>query len=403
VQNEIWITGIGICSSIGLNQDETLSNLEAEKSGLTLLNHLNSRFVNEAIVGEILLSDNELADYSVFKNTPGVHRSLFLADIACREALNQAGLSSLEMNEVMILNGTTTAGMTETEKEYEAFLRNHTTPSSYRARMVDCGCINRSLTEKYGLKFHSMTFSTACSSSSNAIINGANLLRSGKVTRVLAGGVDTLSRFTINGFNSLKNMSLSPCKPFDKDRIGLNLGEGAAYLVMETASSASARGREAMAIYRGGISTNESFHITGSHPEGDGAYHAMKLALEDADLDPADIDNIHAHGTATFDNDQAEGIALKKVFGDHPTFMSTKGYTGHTLAASGALNAVISILGMQKRKYWPNLGFEVIDPAHRLMPVVRSGDMKKPHVLINSFGFGGNNTTFIISNPSGCM
>ena len=179
------------------------------------------------------------------------------------------------------------------------------------------------------------TLSTACSSATNAIITGANMLRCGLADIVVVGGAECLSLFHLNGFNALMILDHQPCRPFDRDRAGLNLGEGAAYLVMETAASAQQRGLKPKFVLSGYANTCDAFHQTASSPEGEGAYLAMTAALKTAGLKPEDIQYINAHGTGTPNNDESESKAILRVFGEHyPPVSSTKSFTGHTTSAS---------------------------------------------------------------------
>ena len=155
-----------------------------------------------------------------------------------------------------------------------------------------------------------------------------------------------------------------------------------------------------LAILRGGANANETYHVTGSDPEGSGAYQVMKRALAVAGLDAVMVDYVHAHGTATRDNDLAEGRAVRKLFGDGAIFVSTKGYTGHTLAASGALNAVISLLGLNTNNIWGNINFKDEDPEIGISPLKDTLDRPHKNIMINSFGFGGNNCSLVISRPT---
>jgi 3-oxoacyl-[acyl-carrier-protein] synthase-1 len=228
-------------------------------------------------------------------------------------------------------------------------------------------------------------------------MNGARLIRSGMLDRVIAGGTDALSLFTLNGFNTLMIYDRQPCRPFDDSRNGLNLGEGAAYLVLESEEACGLRAP--LCELRGYGSSTDSHHQTALSPEGTGPYLAMKLALERGGLTPADINYINVHGTATINNDLSEGMAMLKLFGDKmPVFSSTKSFTGHLLGASGAAEAVFSILAIRHDTAWPNLNFNTPVRELDIAPLrnaLHSSGVR--HVLSNSFGFGGNNTSLIFS------
>jgi len=249
-----------------------------------------------------------------------------------------------------------------------------------------------------GITDYVTTISTACSSGTNAIMLGARLIKSGKLDRVIVGGADCLSKFTINGFKTLMILSEIDCKPFDENRTGLNLGEAAAFLVLESDEVVKKENKKVLAYVSGYANANDAFHQTASSDDGEGATLAMRKALKVADLSEKDIDYINAHGTATPNNDSSESKAIIRVFKDEiPSFSSTKGYTGHTLAAAGAIEAVYSVLALQNGLVFPNLNFETPMESTNLIPVTDIVHKNIDHVLSNSFGFGGNCSTLIFS------
>ena len=241
------------------------------------------------------------------------------------------------------------------------------------------------------------TISTACSSAANAIMLGARMIRSGRLDRVLAGGCESLTKFHLNGFNALKILDKDPCKPFDQNRAGINLGEGAAYLVLESEDSLVTTGNTPLCELIGWGNACEAFHQTASSPDGVGAYLAMKKALDLSGLQPQEIGYVNAHGTGTDNNDISEGRAIEKLFGDRiPMVSSTKPFTGHTTSAAGSTEAILSILCLQHQVVWPNLNFKErmaelsFSPVEKLMTNVPVNA-----VMSNSFGFGGNDTSLI--------
>ena len=266
---------------------------------------------------------------------------------------------------------------------------------------LDCAESTENVVRHYGLRPLMATISTACSSSSNSLLLGARMIKNGIVNRAVCGGGDALSRFTLNGFYSLKNVDKKTCKPFDQNRSGLNLGEAAGFCLLESESAAKARGADIIAVLSGYANTNDAYHPTAPSPNGDGAYATMKQALEMASLQPQDIGYINAHGTATLNNDLAEGRAIQKLFGPQPPpFSSTKPFTGHTLAAAGIIEAIFSMWAMEEQIVIPNLNFETqmeeleISPARTLIE-----NVPIKHVLSNSFGFGGSNVSLVFSKP----
>ena len=224
---------------------------------------------------------------------------------------------------------------------------------------------------------------------------GARLIKNGLAKRVIAGGVDTLAKFTVNGFNSLMILSNEPCRPFDAKRKGLNLGEGAAFIVLE--KEEDALGKQVYAEVKGYGNSNDAHHPSSTSPDADGPFLCMERALESAGLNPSEINFINAHGTATENNDETESIAMKRLFDSPPPFASTKSYTGHTLGAAGAVEAVYSILNLHHQEVYPSLNFSEAIDATNLVPVQEYSQRQLNHVMSNSFGFGGNCSSVIFS------
>jgi 3-oxoacyl-[acyl-carrier-protein] synthase-1 len=208
-----------------------------------------------------------------------------------------------------------------------------------------------------------------------------------------------VTRFTLNGFNTLMILDKAGCRPFDENRAGLTLGEGAAFLVLEAEDVVMKEGKQPLAVVSGYGNANDAFHQTASSPDGTGAFLAMSSALAMSGLHPGDISYINVHGTGTQNNDLSEGIAMERIFGTKvPPFSSTKSYTGHTLGAAGAVEAVISVLAIKHGIIFPNLNFSTPMKELKITPVFKvQKDRDIRHVLSNSFGFGGNNSTVIIS------
>ncbi len=255
------------------------------------------------------------------------------------------------------------------------------------------------MAEILGLTGFVSTVSTACSSSANSIMLAARMIRQGMLDVAVAGGVDALSTFTLNGFNTLMILDREPCRPFDQHRAGLNLGEGAGYVVLFSEKALAATGAHAWCRLSGWHNATDAYHQTASSPEGKGSFMAMTGALKIAGLQPDAIDYINVHGTGTPNNDQSEGTALRRVFGDAcPAFSSTKAFTGHTLGASGGIEAVLSALSIRYGLIYPNLRFSTPIEGLDLAPETRfrRGENIR-HVLSNSFGFGGNCSSLVFS------
>lgn len=389
----VVVTGAGIVSAIGLDKRETLASLLACKSGLAPVRYLDT-IHREFPVGEVKLSDDELKNrLGVAPAVPMVRTSL-LGMMALREALADAALSAADLSDMAFVSGTTVGGMDKSEQFYLDFLAGDA-HKEYIA-LHDCGASTEAIADYAGRFGFVTTLSTACSSAANAIILGAESIRSGEFERVVVGGSECLSKFHLNGFNSLMILDRELCRPFDLNRAGLNLGEGAAYLVLESEISARRRGVVPKASLAGYCNACDAFHQTASSAEGKGAYLAMSGALAMAGMAPEAIDYINAHGTGTPNNDASEFRAMQRLFGEAiPPVSSTKGFTGHTTSASGSIEAVICLLAMQEQFLPINLHWR--QPMEEgLIPVVdRIPRRPIRHVLCNAFGFGGNDSSLL--------
>jgi 3-oxoacyl-[acyl-carrier-protein] synthase I len=397
----VFVTGIGIICAIGKNAGETLSSLRATRHGISKLSILDSIHRDELPTGEIKLTNEELAVLAGVTDLDMNPRTALLGMIAAEEALQNAGIDPKDKQfRTGVISASTVGGMDKTEINY----RNYNLGKPYNNFVLthDCSYSTEQIATRFG--FHDMvsTISTACSSSANSIMFGARLIKHGMLDRVLAGGSDSMSKFTLNGFNTLMILDKHHCRPFDKSRTGLNLGEGAAFLVLE--SEEALGNRSPLCELSGYANANDAYHQTASSPDGYGPYLSMSQAITAARLSfpgfqPGDIGWINAHGTGTDNNDLTEGIAIERIFGENiPLISSTKPFTGHTLGAAAAVEAVISILSIRNHLVFPNLNFrEKMDELH-FEPVKEIITGKKlQHVLSNSFGFGGNDSTLIFS------
>jgi 3-oxoacyl-[acyl-carrier-protein] synthase-1 len=324
-------------------------------------------------------------------------RNTLLGVIAAREAYAHARLENRKNFRTGLISATTVGGMDQCEKYYQDFLSNDSRNSFIE--IYDCADSTEKIAHALGIRGFRTTISTACSSAANAILFGARLIRQGYLDRVVAGGTESLTVFHINGFNALKILDKEPCKPFDARRGGITLGEGAAYVVLESEEAASSGAPELFATLAGYGNACEAYHQTASSPDGHGAWLAMKKALEMSGLNPGKIGYINAHGTGTDNNDLSEGIAIERLFGDRvPPVSSTKPITGHTTSAAGSTEAILSILALKYGVIWPNLNFREPMPELKFAPVKElMQNIPLEHVMSNSFGFGGNDTSLIFS------
>lgn len=392
----VRITGIGIVSAIGLSVEENLSALMESRSGIGPVRILDE--AKDLLVGEVKLSNETLIQQLGLK-TKNVSRTSLLGLKAAKEAWGNS-LHSPELR-TGIISATSVGGMDRSEIFYKDYLSENN-PDFELLKTHDSGSTTERIAAELGISGYINTLSTACSSGANAIMLGARLLLQGKLDRVLVGGSDALTRFTINGFRSLMIYDDAWCRPFDESRNGLNLGEGAAFLLLENEKSTQISGNETICYVNGWANAADAYHQTASSPEGTGATLAIRRAIEKSGINISDISYINAHGTGTKNNDLSESVALKNVFGDHiPAFSSTKSFTGHTLAAAGAIEAVFSILAIRHNLAYPNLNYKTEIAETGLVPLTSlQKDAKINAVLSNSFGFGGNNSSLVFSAAS---
>ena len=388
------ITGCGVVSAIGIGKAQTLQSLMAERTGVGPLVYLKTEH-KEFPVGEVKMTDDEMRARLGIAPEAITTRTALMGMMALEEALQEARLTPEMLPKVGFVSGTTVGGMDQSEQYYLDYIGNEN-HKEYIA-VHDCGSCSEMTAKHFGRFASITTLSTACSSAANAIILGANMIRSGEADIVVVGGSECITKFHLNGFNSLMILDTEPCRPFDATRHGLNLGEGAAYLVLESAECAERRGMKAQALLSGYGNACDAFHQTASSPDGEGAFRAMKKALAMAGLLPSDIDYVNAHGTGTPNNDASESEALLRLFdGKVPPFSSTKPFTGHTTSASGSIEAVFCILALQNGFLPVNLNWA--QPMENgLVPVVQPAKKELKHVLCNAFGFGGNDSSILLT------
>ena len=393
----VAITGMGIISAIGNSVEENFISLVNNKVGITTIENISTVHATVIKVGEIKKTNQQLADELQLSSNNNFSRTAMLGAIAAKQAVQNAGITSINEYKTGLISATSVAGMDMTEKYYYDYFEN--TALTKYISSHDCGDVAHKIADELGLEGMVTTISTACSSAANAIMLGARLIKSGKLDRVIVGGTDALAKFTINGFKTLMILSDTDNMPFDNNRKGLNLGEAAAFLVLESDVIVKKENKKVLARISGYGNANDAFHQTASSENGDGAFLAMEKAFQVAGLKPEQIDYINVHGTATPNNDLSEGRAIIRIFGDEnvPDFSSTKPFTGHTLAAAAAIEAVYSVLAIQNDVVFPNLNFKTPMEEFNLVPQTTLKHKNIEHVLSNSFGFGGNCSTLIFS------
>lgn len=389
--NDVFVAGLGCISALGYGVEKQIESLVSGKSGIVPLTLFET--MHEVVAGEVALSNTELREMLKLSAGKEYSRTTLLGLAAAKEALEDSGLNPSE-HRIGLISATSVGGMDISELFYREYL-----PDNGRGRLRqltghDCGASTQFIYDHLGLNSFCTTINTACSSANNAIMLGSRMIKAGMVDAVIAGGTDSLCRFTVNGFSSLGILDSKYCRPFDATREGLNLGEGAGYLLLVSDKLKSAKRYSRVAGYS---NANDAFHQTASSASGEGAYMAMSGALEMSHLDKSEIGYINVHGTGTPNNDSSEATALKRLFGENiPPYSSTKGFTGHTLGAAGGIESVFTVLSIYGGYIWPNLNFSERMEECDVPPqtsVEREVEIRS--AMTNSFGFGGNCTTLI--------
>lgn len=397
---KVFVTGLGVVSGIGIGVDENVASLRAGRSGMGQVTLFPTAI--DVPVSEVKCSNEALKELLDLDSGDTYSRTILLGMLAAKEAFEDAKVSQAKRTErIGIISATSVGGMDTSEHFYESFKQN---PRKGRLRDIvdhDCSASTELIADYLDIKDTKTTISTACSSAANAIMRGAELIRTGYLDTVIVGGTDALCRFTLNGFNSLMILDKEHCRPFDESRTGLNLGEGAGYLVLQSEKSCN---RTPYCELTGFANANEAYHQTGSSAEGDGPFLSMSQAIAMSGIPPQEVGYISTHGTGTPSNDASESRALQRIFGEHvPAFSSVKPFIGHTLGASGGIEAVYSVLSLHNGCVYPNLNFCQPIAATGLVPQINYQEgLPIRHVVCNSFGFGGNDASLVFStvNPS---
>jgi 3-oxoacyl-[acyl-carrier-protein] synthase-1 len=386
MSDKIYICGMGAISSAGAGIDKGYSAIKHGRDGITPLHLFDSQLKITPLCAQV--------DIPYTYDSVQTYRTLQLAESAVDEALlsmpDRQGIS------IGVVSSTTIGGICSTEKVYNEFLKD----PALLARLAQFASIHepsvlssRICERIKGQGFH--TLSTACSTGLHAIGMAKRLIDKGVYDACIAVGSDALSFLTIRGFASLTLLDPNGCRPFDKSRAGISLGEGAGAMLLVKESLTGRCKHKPSAIVSGWGASADCYHMTAPHPQGEGAQASVVAALKEADIEEHTIDFIAAHGTGTPDNDKAEIKAMQTVFGTLPPFCSMKRSIGHTLAASGILESVYAIRALHDNYVPPTTGFQEQDPEIGYSPVAKTHTMK--HILKNSFGFGGNNASMIFS------
>jgi 3-oxoacyl-[acyl-carrier-protein] synthase II len=394
-RREVVVSGLGVVSPYGLGTKTFWSGLAAGACAIKPVTVIETEGFRSRIAAEIP------ADVV---GTLGTSRRRSRADrialAAAREALADSGLQGRERADAGLFVGAVGGGMLEGEDWYwDEGRRGVISPRMRALRSILPYSHAETLGWRLGLTGPKETVVMACASGAASIALGADLVRAGMISAAVVGGVDALTHICFMGFNALKLLDPSPCRPFDRERRGMSIGEAGAFFVLEDAEHCRARGGRVHARLAGYGMTTDAHHVTAPHPEGEGMIHAMRQALDDAGLPPTAVGYVNAHGTGTLQNDRAEALALRGVFGEGGVLLSsTKSLIGHTMAAAGSVEAMATVLALQHGLLPPTANLEHVDPevAFDCLPgTARPAEVEA--ALSNSFGFGGQNVSLIFT------
>ncbi len=405
----VVITGLGALTPIGNNVSSYWDSLLMGVSGATPISRFNTDLFKTKFACEVKNFDPlEFIDRKEVRQMDLVGQ---YAMVSAMEAVkdSQLDLNTIDKNRIGIVFGTGIGGFTTLSESFETYLQSGKSPrlSPFFIPKILGDMIVGNIALYFDIKGPSYITTSACASSANAIIDAFHLIQLGKADMMLSGGSEAVILDTpIAGFNAMNALSTrndtyqTASSPFDINRDGFVMGEGAATLVLEEYNHAIARGAKIYAEIGGVGMTTDTHHITSPHPDGEAAFNAMKLALDDAGLDVTSIDHINTHGTATPAGDISECLAIEKLFGEHtPNILvnSTKSMTGHLLGAAGAVEAIATILALQTGKIPPTINVNELDPEIPTLNFVLNKMVEKNinFALSNSFGFGGHNCSIL--------
>ncbi len=406
----VVVTGMGAITPIGNTLDQYLKGLQEGKSGANIITHFDASLFKTQFACEV--SDFNVGEYFDRKEARKLDPFTQYALISADEAVSNSGLDldSLDLDRVGVIFGSGIGGLYSLEREIEAFAQGNGTPR-YNPFMIPkmiADIAAGQISIKYGFRGINYATVSACASSSHALGNAFDYIRLGKADIILTGGAEaSVTHAAVGGFNAMKALSTrnddpqTASRPFDLDRDGFVLGEGSGALIVEEYEHAKKRGANILAEIMGSGATADAYHITAPHPEGLGAKNVMKMALNDAKMNPEEIDYVNVHGTSTPLGDIAEVLAIKQVFKDHAynlNISSTKSMTGHLLGAAGAIEAIAGILAINHNFVPPTINHFTNDPeidSKLNLTFNKAQERKVNAVISNTFGFGGHNSSVI--------
>jgi 3-oxoacyl-[acyl-carrier-protein] synthase II len=407
LKNRVVITGDGSISPLGFNSKSLWENLINGQSGVDYIQQFDTENFSVKIAGEVKDFDpNEFFDS---KDVKRLDRFTMFGLIAAKQAIEKSNYSSSDAG---VIVGTGVGGMHTLEEEHSKYINKGQRGVSpfYVPKMIP-NIAGGQIAIKNNLNGLNFSMSTACSSATDAIGMAYRLISDGHISAMICGGAEgSITPLTLSGFANMKALSKNndnpseASKPFDKERDGFILSEGAGMLFMENLESALSRGAEILGEIIGYGITNDAYHITQPHKDSVGAISAIEMAINEANIKVEDIDYINAHGTSTYFNDMLETQAIKNVLGNHAkdvSISSTKSMTGHLLGAAGAIEAIACINAINYNKVPPTVNFKTPDPECNLnyTPNVAI-DRNVEIAMSNSFGFGGHNSVIILKKFS---
>jgi 3-oxoacyl-[acyl-carrier-protein] synthase II len=411
MSKRVVVTGLGCISPVGNDVTTMWNNLLSGQSGVGPITHYDTTDFKCKIAAQV----NDFNGAELFGNREArrMDRYTQFAMAATAQAIADSGLTidASNRDRIGVMIGTGIGGISTLFEQTKVFLdRGPSRVSPFLVPMMLPDTAAGMVAIEYGVRGINMAVVTACASGTNAVGEAASAIQRGQADAVLSGGSEAaiipIAMAGLGVMNALSTRNDAPeqaSRPFDLNRDGFVMGEGAAILVLESLEHAEARGARILAEFKGYGSTNDAFHISAPAENGAGAALCMRMALEDAGLDIDNIDYINAHGTSTTLNDKSESAAIKTVFGEEAYSLpvsSTKSMTGHLLGAAGALEAVISVKVLQEDILPPTINYQTPDPECDLDYVPNQArPVKVKSVMSNSFGFGGHNATIILSKP----
>jgi 3-oxoacyl-[acyl-carrier-protein] synthase II len=383
----VVVTGVGVVAAPGIGVDDLWKGLQETPSS----------------TGPHLVSNWDPEPWLPKREHRRLDRFAQFALVATHEAMEQSGGLDVDPNRVAVSVASGIGGLESLEKLVHVADEDEPRASPFLIPMMMANAAAAGISIKYGFGGQASTPAVACAAGTQAILDGLRQIQWGYADAAVVGGTEAAATAAAHeGFRAAR--ALSPrgvARPFDVERDGFVMGEGAGILILEAEEVATGRGATVLAELRGGASTADAHHITAPHPEGEGAERAVRLALADAGIEPEEVAYINAHGTGTELNDRTEGLVIDRVFQKQPAISSIKGTTGHALGASGSIEAAVLVEAMRGQELPPNVGLATQDPAIPLDDIVREPREWQPGpALSNSFGFGGHNSVLVLSPPA---